>query len=227
MRPPTLGGIYVPNGTEARRKVIDRSGCGRILEERGAATNFLPLGYLLADEPAIFVSNLLTHLATLLQMRFPSIPPAPQFSRTASIGSAAGIWLQQVQRGLPRGARIVLAIDDFDELPSAFFDGPEASTFFIFLRALVAESWLSLLLVGSEIMPRIMAGQNYKLNQVARRNLDTFKSSDDTSRLLIAPTTDRMEWTELATERVHYLSGGNPYFATLLAQEIWRTIRRA
>ena len=123
------------------------------------------------------------------------------------------------------GIRVLIALDDFDELPHALYHGTEANALFLFLRSVIDQSWLSILFIGSEVLPTIMSAQAHKLNQVSPYTVSNFQSSDATGELLAGPTRSRMEWHAGAIAGAHYLTDGNPYYLTLVGQEVWRRMR--
>ncbi|WP_194944499.1 ATP-binding protein [Aeromicrobium yanjiei] len=144
---------------------------------------------------------------------------------SGNFARAANRWIKGVARALPPGARVVVAIDDFDELPSHLVEGPQADALFLFLRSLVDEPWLNLIVVGSEVLPSIIQAQAHKLNQVVPVSVTNFASRESTAELLVSPTADRLEWGHESVDRVHYLCRGNPYYETLVAQRLWQTMR--
>ena len=144
---------------------------------------------------------------------------------TGNFARAANKWLRGVARVLPSNARVIVAVDDFDELPPHLVKGPQADALFLFLRSLVDEPWLNLIVVGSEILPSIIQAQAHKLNQVVPVSVTNFSSRASTAELLETPTADRLEWLPEAVDKVHYLCAGNPYYETLLAQRLWLNMR--
>lgn len=144
---------------------------------------------------------------------------------TRNFARAANRWLKSMARALPDDARVVIAIDDFDELPAHLVEGPQADALFLFLRSLVDEPWLNLIMVGSEVLPSIIQKQAHKLNQVVPVSVTNFASRESTASLLVTPTRDRLEWGAEAIDRVHYLCRGNPYYETLVAQRLWLSMR--
>lgn len=201
-----------------------------VKESRGWAGSLLPLGralgqdqtagdlvYALLDEVLDACSGSYGHHVSEIDEVVPD--PGGNFAR------AANKWLRTISRALPADARVVIAIDDFDELPSHLIDGPQADSLFLFMRSLVDERWLNLIVVGSEILPTIIQAQAHKLNQVVPVSVTNFSSRAATAELLETPTSDRLEWLSDAVDRVHYLCAGNPYYETLLAQRLWQTMR--
>lgn len=187
----------------------------------------VPFGYLEAQDMGQLILNLAITVHELLQeVLGPKTPALPDLDANRAAG-AVGRWLSSVTAMAGDTLRVVLAIDDFDELPRRFFmDDNTAGSLFVFLRAVVEEPWLSIVFIGSEIMPSLMHSQGYKLNQVHRFDVRRLQLESDTASLLRDRTRQNLEWSDSAVRLVHQLSGGNPYFATLLARDVWDRLRK-
>ena len=194
------------------------------LKERGVAAQRVPLGYLQADTTSELIQNILTTIYELLEERIGSAVPSLPEMDDERAANTAGRWLTRVTSQIPPELHVVLAIDDFDELPRQFFEADEGSVLFVFLRALVEEPWLAIVFIGSEIMPNLMRSHGYKLNQVSRLDVGKIEHPESTARLLREPSSNRFEWSDGAIQTAHVLTGGNPYFATLLAHEVWERL---
>ena len=190
----------------------------------------LPLGRALGQERSVddFVYALLDSILDAAKDAYGDAVEGVEEVRLDESGSfarAANRFIRKVARALPADARIVVAIDDFDELPPHLIEGPQADALFLFLRSLVDEPWLNLIVVGSEVLPSIIESQAHKLNQVAPISVTNFASRNSTAELLVTPTAERLERSPEAIDRVHYLCDGNPYYETLVAQRLWLTMR--
>lgn len=120
--------------------------------------------------------------------------------------------------------RLVLALDDMDELPTSLFRGAPGRQLFLAFRALI-DTGVSFLFVGSERLPAIFREQGERLNVVRPLRLDHLDIGG-TRELVTEPARDLLEYTDEAVAAVHQWSSGNPYFATLLASALWeRAIR--
>jgi len=73
----------------------------------------------------------------------------------------------------------------------------------------------------------VIKEQEHKLNQVLPFSVTNFQSRSSTEALLVTPTRDRLDWDELAIDRVHKLCGGNPYYETLVASQTWQDMRNS
>jgi hypothetical protein len=199
-------------------------------KKRGWAGSVLALGRAIveAQTAADIVSALLDEILTATEDSYPAAVKhfsAVELDESGNFARAANRWLKALARSLPDNARVVIAIDDFDELPTHLVEGPQADSLFLFLRSLVDEHWLNLIVVGSEVLPSIIQKQAHKLNQVVPVSVTNFASRESTAALVVAPSEDRLEWIPEAIDRVHHLCGGNPYYETLVAQRLWQTMR--
>lgn len=224
------GSIYITGQKRVGKTSLVRVSLGAARGSRGWGTGYLPLGRALGPdrEAAELIYALMEAVYDAVKISYPKTADAiepivddtnPNFSR------AANRWLTRLASMLPDDARIIIAIDDFDELPPELVRGPHADAMFLFFRTLVDESWLNLIMVGSEVLPTIIAEQAHKLNQVAPYSVSNFASRTSTASLLTTPTRDRLDWDPEAIDRLHYICGGNPYYETLVAQHLWQSLR--
>lgn len=222
--------VYVTGHKRVGKTSLTRVLLRSLSEKRGWAGSLLSLGRALgADQSAgNIVYGLLDEILAAAKDAYGEYVNNLDEVKTDDAGNfarAANRWIKSVARALPDDARVVVAIDDFDELPSHLVQGPQADALFLFLRSLVDEPWLNLIVVGSEVLPSIIQAQAHKLNQVVPVSVTNFASRESTAELLVTPTTDRLEWGTESIDRVHYLCRGNPYYETLVAQRLWQTMR--
>jgi len=221
---------YVTGHKRVGKTSLTRVLLKSLSETRGWAGEVLPLGRAIVEGQSAgdLVSALLDEILDACEDAYPlsvrSIE-AVELDGSGNFARAANRWLKSVARSLPSGARVVIAIDDFDELPGHLVEGAQADALFLFLRSLVDEPWLNLILVGSEVLPTIIQKQAHKLNQVVPVSVNNFSSRESTADLVATPSKDRLEWAPEAIDRVHYLCSGNPYYETLVAQRLWQTMR--
>lgn len=195
----------------------------------GWATDYLPLGQVLTGEPS--ASELVAALIDTIYDAIVSIDtdilvPEPPKASSESFTRSAGRWIRQTANVADQhDLHVLVALDDFDELPKVLYEGPEANALFLFLRSIIDESWLSLMFIGSEVLPTILGAQAHKLNQVSTAVVSNFQAVDSTKLLLGGRTKSRFEWQDASFTRAHYLCAGNPYYLTLLGQEVWQHMR--
>ncbi len=209
------------------QKRVGKTSLVRVLlhkcEKRDWPTVHLPLGRASDD----VIRPLVSRLGKSISRHYPNLKIS-EFDSVADGSSLlvrAGEWFEEVGELLPPQMHAVVAIDDFDELRPEFINGSMADALFLFLRTLVDERWLSLLIVGSEVLPTIIRKQEHRLNQVAPFIVRNLISREDTKLLVTRPTRKWLEWDERALDRMHYLCQGNPYYETLIARDVWTNMR--
>jgi len=124
--------------------------------------------------------------------------------------------------------RIVIILDEFDEIPSKLYPYTEAGdSFFHSLRSLSGESGggrVSLVLVGGENIDVIMQSTD-KLNKFDAFNVGYFDRSDywaDFKELLISPVKDTIEFTEEAILTLYEYTEGNPFYTKFIAKKLYK-----
>ena len=143
------------------------------------------------------------------------VPDRASYNEPA-VGGAT--FVRNLLRELPDW-RFVYVLDDLDELNENLYKGDEADSFFLHLRSLVDKGVFSLILTGSERLPEIISRQGERLNQVTRLPLD-YLTLDSLKDLIREPVKEYLEFSDSAVDRIHFLTAGNPYFATQLCNEI-------
>lgn len=215
-------------------KRVGKTSLAKVLLARmkavGWAGDYLPLGQVLSGKPTadeLIAALIETIYDAVLELDLNLlIPEPPTKSSTSTYTRTAGRWMRQTAATLGKTeTRVLVAFDDFDELPASLYRGEEANALFLFLRSVIDEPWLSMMFVGSEVLPTIMSAQSHKLNQVAPYVVSNFQSAESARALLEGPTRERLDWQDAAFNRSHFLAGGNPYYMTLLGQELWRRMR--
>jgi hypothetical protein len=123
-----------------------------------------------------------------------------------------------------RGLSIIVAIDDFDELPMPMFTGDAGRQFFLALRALM-DKGTCFLFVGSERLPSLIAEQAERLNQVEMLPLD-YLDLPSLVALVREPVSEILDFDDEAVERIAAWSARNPYFSTILCTRLWDSALR-
>lgn len=145
-------------------------------------------------------------------------PPSPALSEFRdSFNAAFSGYFRSLNRRRP--VRLVIALDDFDELPTAMFTGDLGRRFFLALRAII-DGGATFLFVGSERLPAIMMEQAQRMNQVRSLPVD-YLSTEALRQLVVEPTSAMIDFGDDAVQAIEAWSGGNPYFATLICITIW------
>jgi hypothetical protein len=132
-------------------------------------------------------------------------------------------FLRAVTRRI-QDARIVIVLDEFDELPlDLYAQGALANAFFLKLRSLSSEPRIGFVVVGGEKMTHIIECQGMHLNKWDTVEVDYFSRRTewaDYKELIQHPVGDSLEYTEGAFETLYCYTAGNPYFTKLLCGSI-------
>ena len=123
------------------------------------------------------------------------------------------------------GLRIVIVLDEFDQLPAELLEmGERASSFFENLRAMRAIEGIGIVLVGGEKMGLIStSGPGEKLskfNPVSVGYIDRLRQWKDFLDLVRRPTRDVLQFSDEACECVYRYTEGNPYFTKLICGQV-------
>lgn len=124
-----------------------------------------------------------------------------------------------------RDLRLLFILDEFDELPPDLFRRTDLSTsLFQPLRQISNKRGCGFLLVGGENMQRIVALQGDRLNKFKPVEVDYLSNRSDFADLIRRPVLDWLTVSEAALDELFQSSAGNPYFAKLLASELFSTM---
>lgn len=124
--------------------------------------------------------------------------------------------------------RVVFVLDEFDELPfETYRRGPVGDSFFLTLRSISAKPAFGFILVGSEKMEFILSTQGDSLNKFQVLRIDYFdreKHWPDFQALIRQPTQAWLEISDDALVALYNATAGNPFFAKLLCNELFRLV---
>lgn len=194
------------------------------------ATEYLPLGRAVNNEGVAgdLVHALLRRIGKAVAKQWPHIalPVLDAEGSARNFPLIGGEWISDVAGVLAPNANVVIVIDDFDELPPQMREGAEADSLFLFLRSLIDEPWLSLVFIGSEVLPTIIASQAHKLNQVVPYEIHGFETRNSTALLLRQLSGHRIDWDGEAIDAIHHLTAGIPYYSRQIASEIWTSLKQ-
>ena len=121
--------------------------------------------------------------------------------------------------------RILFILDEFDELQMDLFRRTELSTaLFQPLRQISNKRGCGFILVGGEGMPKIVNLQGDRLNKFTPIEVDYFdkrNNMEDFQDLIRKPVDDWLDISDAALEELFSVSAGNPYFAKLVASQLF------
>jgi hypothetical protein len=215
------------------QKRVGKTSIARVHLDRlaidGVATRYLPLGRTGAKSgnPADLMIAITERVSEAVAETWPDLDIATWTGTgtAAEASRSAGRWFEHASDRLDLEHRVVLVLDDFDELPSRMYQGDEAEELFTFLRPAFDEPWLSIVFVGSEVLPTIMSSQSIKWNLVESLGVSNFRSTSDTSGLLSRRSAHRLEWDDAAVELLHSVTAGNPFYIVRIASLVWQSLR--
>jgi len=143
----------------------------------------------------------------------------PQFAGSIS---PLSLFLQDTVDALDSEQRIILILDEFDELPFDLLgDTPTANAFFSFIRSISNRKGIGLILVGGERMGYVLDKHGVKLNNFAREPVDYFERDVDYENLVRIPSQDVLDYTPDAVVALHWTTAGNPYFTNAICNRIF------
>jgi hypothetical protein len=121
------------------------------------------------------------------------------------------------------GRRIVIVVDEFDELPLELYSRePVADAFFQTLRSLSSKDFQAFLMIGGEKIAHVLDMQGQKLNKWEPLRIDYFDDVGDFRELVEKPVSNTLRYEAEAIGALFATSGGNPYFAKLVCSEVFK-----
>jgi hypothetical protein len=128
--------------------------------------------------------------------------------------------IERLAREKPRD-RLLVIIDEFDDLDPAFYTGERGRQFVKALRSL-SEVGLTLFFVGSERMDAIYAAHSSDLNKWVNASLDRLTSEEDCAALISRPVAGAIEFHPESIRWISRYCGGNPFYMHLLCNAVFR-----
>ena len=119
------------------------------------------------------------------------------------------------------GRKMLVIIDEFDDLNPAFYLGERGRNFVKALRSL-SEVGLTFMFVGSERMNSIYNTHSADLNKWVNNSLDRIEVDADCEALLIEPVAGKIEYEHDAVKRIVAYCQGNPFYMHLVAGKVFR-----
>ena len=117
--------------------------------------------------------------------------------------------------------KMLVIIDEFDDLNPAFYLGERGKQFVKALRSL-SEVGLTFMFVGSERMNSIYHSHSADLNKWVNSSLDRIEVDADCEALLMDPVADKIEYESDAVKRIVEYCRGNPFYMHLVAGKVFR-----
>ena len=164
-------------------------------------------------------------LAEALIEQVPHLSDTPPIDFTNGLSPLSRLVDQALST---KDLRILFVLDEFDELPPELFRRTDLATaLFQPLRQISNKLGCGFLLVGGESMQQIVNSQGDRLNKFTAIELDYFNRSNNWSdfvELIRRPVQDWLTISDAALEELFTFSAGNPYFAKLLARQLFADV---
>lgn len=185
-------------------------------------TIYLEGGDYIAADGAGTIHRLCSAIRTNVVSRFPTIAFS-QIDRFGESLSDLKPFFDQVWLANPE-TRILIALDEFDELPfELFIRGAMSRSVFLALRGLSAKAHLGFAIIGSEKMSLIINEQGEHLNKWDSVSLDYFDKRSqwtDYNELVTRPVHQSIDFGEDSVSALYDLTAGHPFFTKLLCRRI-------
>ena len=117
--------------------------------------------------------------------------------------------------------KMLVIIDEFDDLNPAFYLGERGKQFVKALRSL-SEVGLTFMFVGSERMDSIYRSHSADLNKWVNCSLDRIEEEADCKALITEPVTGKIEYEPDAVAHIVEYCRGNPFYMHLVAGKVFR-----
>ena len=190
----------------------------RELRQRGnVACVYLRMGEIKGLHEGHLAHRVAECLAEEMELSDGSVPEEGHFG--ASMARLIR-WVEHVVRARPNW-RLVLIIDEFDDLDPAYYTGQRGEIFVKQLRSL-SEVGLTFLLIGSERMETIYHRHDNELNKWTNEYLDSIESRVDCRDLVVKPVIGSIEFDESSVEEVVDYCGRNPFYMHLLCYALFQ-----
>ena len=126
--------------------------------------------------------------------------------------------------------RLVVVLDEFDELPAELYrKGNVSHAFFMTLRSLSARRPLGFILVGGEGMSEILSTQGEVLNKFRPLRIDYLERQSQWSdfvELVRRPVEGWATITDEAVTKLYDATAGNPFFTKFVCTELVEDMKR-
>ena len=119
------------------------------------------------------------------------------------------------------GRKMLVIVDEFDDLNPAFYLGERGKQFVKALRSL-SEVGLTFMFVGSERMNSIYQSHAADLNKWINRSLDRIEAEADCEALITEPVSGKIEFEVDAVKRVVDYCKGNPFYMHVVAGKVFQ-----
>lgn len=193
------------------QKRIGKTSLLQVLANRLKARSDTACVLLRMGELASLHEGQLAHrIATRLAAQIDKDIPVPSEGEFGAGVSLLVPFIEEVSAQHP-SKKLVLIIDEFDDLDPAFYTGERGRQFMKGLRS-ASEVGLTFFFVGSERMDAIYCRHQADLNKWTNVRLDRIDSRRDCQSLIEAPVEGVIEFDSQAIEFITDYTNGNPFY---------------
>lgn len=202
------------------QKRIGKTSLLQVLASRLKARNDTACVLLRMGELASLHEGQLAHrIATRLAAQIDQGIPVPHEGEFGAGVSLLVPFIEQVSAQHPN-KKLVLIIDEFDDLDPAFYTGERGRQFMKGLRS-ASEAGLTFFFIGSERMDAIYRRHQADLNKWTNVRLDRIDSRRDCQSLIEAPVDGVIEFDSQAVEFITDYTSGNPFYINNFCYQIF------
>lgn len=214
------------------QKRVGKTSLARTIQNRFSSQEdyiniFIETGSLDKSSPEMFIKSLGKKIIKNIKLKInnPTIGKIEHDDFSGSLHPLVS-FIEDIMT-ICNSVKIVIVLDEFDEIPSQLYPYTEAGdSFFHSLRSLSgasSEGRLSLMLVGGENMSVIMQTTD-KLNKFDAHNVGYFdksKSWKQFGSLVREPVTGIMEYSDESILALYDVTEGNPFYTKFIAKNLY------
>jgi hypothetical protein len=177
---------------------------------------FLRMGELMAMHEGQLAYTIASRLTSATPGSEITVPPEAEF------GAGLGRLIPFIEGFVEarKGWRLVVIIDEFDDLEPAFYTGERGRLFVKALRSL-SEIGLVFFFAGTERMNVIYTKHSLELNKWTNTFVDSIASIQDRRDLIMKPVQDQLEYHQAAADAIAEYCSGNPFFMHLVCSALF------
>lgn len=219
---PPIGSLYIYGQKRVGKTSLAKVALSRIEKSRNQdiICVYRDMGSIVDVDPSRTVDKLVERLAQDLRKK---IPLATNI-KIKTDGSLSPL-IEMLEVLTESKSKIILALDEFDNLPINLFGRTnEQAAFFVGLRSVSTMDGVGVILVGGERMSLIIKGPpSVQLNKFSSFPLDRLNREtqwSDIENLIKKPSEGYLDYSKKSCELIYEYTEGNPYYTKLLCDVI-------
>jgi hypothetical protein len=215
--------LHATSGTSTflwGQKRVGKTSVLHVLAGELQATGKVACVFLRMGEIVGFHEGQIAHvIATRLSSRCTEAPVVPSEESFGATLSRLIPYIEQLAANTSN--KLVVIVDEFDDLDPAFYTGERGRQFVKALRSL-SEVGLTFFFVGSERMDAIYARHAIELNKWVNVALDRLEAFADCRELILKPVQGSLDFDDAAVVFIVAYCGGNPFYMQLFCFEVFK-----